>query len=111
MIKPSDIIRATGSEPLIPMNPKTNPLGLGHILSVGRIFKCAGVPGTDLDGNPIITNQHILMTLLEVPDDGKDAGVVPTERADEAKWELDSAQETIDASAPVCQVCGQPPTA
>lgn len=102
MVKPSDIIKATGSDPSKPVS-HANPLGRGHILAAGRIFKCAGLP--DSEDNLV---QHPIITLLEVPLDGKEAGVVPAERSDEAKWELDPAQESIDPANPVCQVCGQP---
>lgn len=104
MIRPSDVIRATGSDPNKPLHPKTNPMGTGHILNIGRVFKCAGIDEGD---GP--TQQHTIMTLVGVPSDGKEHGVVPTERADEATWDLDEAQTAMDPSNPVCQLCGQPP--
>jgi len=115
MINPSDIIKATGSDPSKPVSGH-NPLGTGHIMYIGRIFKCAGTMQPNPDYNPAGPNapaeilvQHVLMTLLDVPADGKAEGAVPTERADEAKWELDPAQDAMDPTNPVCQICHQPP--
>lgn len=102
MIKPSDIIKATGSDPNKPVS-KTNFLGLGFCFHgpdptidpprPGKRFYCSG------------PDKHIIMELLEVPVDGREWNVVPCERADEAKWELSPEQESMDPSNPVCQIC------
>lgn len=116
MITPSAIIKATGSDPALPVS-KANILGRGHILPIGRVFKCAGLMGPNpnyaadsaagLNPPAEILIQHIIMTLTGVPQDGREAGVVPSERCDEATWLLDPAQEAMDPTKPVCQVCGQ----
>lgn len=114
MLKPSDIIKATGSEPSKPISLR-NPLGTGHSLHMGRKFMCAGKMGPNPDlaidptAEPEILIQHLLMTLIGVPEDGRESGVVPTERSDEATWELDPSQEAMDPTNPVCMICGQPP--
>lgn len=100
-IKLSQLIEACGHDPQSPKGAQ-NIYGTGHMLHVGYMVKCAGIP--DADGNPV---KHLIGTLTAVPDAG--AEVVPTERADEGTWELDPAQTAMDPENPVCMVCGQPP--
>lgn len=119
MITPTDIIRATGSDPRKPQDPKTNPLGTGHTFHVGRVFQCAGVivpnprfeedSAAGFDPPSEILVQHTIMTLLDVPADCQQGQRLPSERADEGKWDMDEAQTAMDSSNPVCQLCGQPP--
>lgn len=114
MVKPSDILKATGADLSKPPVSDTS-FGMGHVFQVGRIIKCAGKMGPNPDlsidptVDPVILIQHDLMKLLDVPLDGKAAGVIPVERADEATWELSIAQEAMDPTNPVCMICGQPP--
>jgi len=100
VIKPSDIIKATGSDPAKYWSGK-NPLGKGHCFlgpdptqdppRPGSRFYCSG------------PDHHIIMELVKVPDAGCE--VVPSERADEAQWDLDDAQTSMDPANPVCQIC------
>lgn len=98
-----DILISLGANLEVPASAR-NPLGRGHLLHQGLIIQCQGLPGAD----PDVLDKHPIGVLIEVPADGREAGVVPTERADEAVFVLDSAQEAIDPTNPVCQVCGQP---
>lgn len=103
----TQLLVALGQDPTKPIT-SDNAYGVGHLLHTTRIFTCAGTP--DADGN--MTDKHVIGTITAVPDkdaNGNPVNCIPTERADEATWELDPAQVNIDPHNPVCQICGQPP--
>lgn len=114
MLKLSAIIKACGQDPSKPKSP-TNPYGTGHHLALGYKVLCKGLMGPnprlqeDSAFNPPaeILIQHVIGTITSVPDAGAD--VIPTERADEATFEIDPAQAGIDEITPMCMVCGLPP--
>lgn len=125
MITLKDILVSLGADFTQPVNidknpdgTMKNPYGTGLILHGGLVVKCRGTPAIDpVSGLNVITDQHVIGTLTDVPIDGKQSSsrladwVVPAERADEAVFTLDPAQATLalPAAKLVCQLCGQPP--
>jgi hypothetical protein len=111
------ILLSLGADFSKPVSPK-NPYGTGLILHTGLQVKCSGKMGP----NPRLVEdaafdppagaliQHVIGTLTDVPADGKEAGVVPSERSDKATFVLEPDQLSIDPADPKCQVCGQPIT-
>ena len=112
-----DILLTLGADFSKPVSPK-NPWGRGLILHRGLEVRCKGLMARNprfeedkaFDPPAEILIQHVIGTLTSVPDDGAEAGVVPSERADEATFVLEPEQTSLDPAAPVCQVCGQPVT-
>lgn len=76
----------------------------GYLLHECFQVKCAGTPGTDANGLPIVTDRHLIATLgSHLP--GTQAHAIGNAEFDDSLWTIDAAQTAIDWSNPVCQVC------
>lgn len=78
----------------------------GYLLNEGYMVKCAGTPGMDEDGAPVITDRHLICTLDDhLP--GTNAHAVGNEEFTDELWVIEPNQTSIDWTAPACQVCGK----
>lgn len=81
---------------------------VGYLLHEGFLVKCAGTPGTDANGMPVVTDRHLIATLADhLP--GAEAHAIGNAEFTDDLWVIEPTQSAINWSAPVCQICGKEP--
>lgn len=80
--------------------------GIGYGLHEGFQVKCAGQPGIDANGMPIVTDRHLVATLDDhLP--GTERHSIGNKEFDDSLWVIEASQAGIDWSNPTCRVCGK----
>lgn len=89
-------------------NAITKALGyrIGYLLHENFEVKCAGTPGTDANGMPIVTDRHLIATLADhLP--GAQAYAIGNAEFTDDLWVIEPTQSSIDWTQPKCCICGK----